>query len=288
MKTIDAVVIDIGSNSVRLMTLADGFPLYKALATTRLGEGLAHSDYLKAEAIERTARAVETFVSSAKEKGAKKIFAYATAAVRFAKNGKDFCLRVKELSGVNVEVLSGEEEARLGVLGALGESDGALVDLGGASTEIAVQKSGQVVYEKSVNIGVVRLFDLCGREKERLEKTARDAVELFGNPPCESLVAIGGTATTLAARERKLTAYDPVAVTGVKISRDRMRALAEELLALPVSEIENEVIPKKRAEVLGGGAMLLAVLMERFSIPELTVLDGDNLEGFAKSRGLMK
>ena len=87
-------VIDIGSNSVRLMFMADGKVLYKGLITTRLGEGLAATSLLNASAIERSARAVETFYNKACEEGAEEIFAFATAAVRSAKNGCDFTDRV--------------------------------------------------------------------------------------------------------------------------------------------------------------------------------------------------
>ena len=90
-------VIDIGSNSVRLMFVADGKVLYKRLSTTSLGEGLASSSYLKTEAIERSALAVKEFFEAAKLEGAEKVFAFATAAVRSAVNGKDFVSRVKEL-----------------------------------------------------------------------------------------------------------------------------------------------------------------------------------------------
>ena len=108
-------VIDIGSNSVRLMFVANGKVLYKRLNTTRLGEGLASSSILKTEAIERTASAVATFYQVAKEEGAKSIYAFATAAVRTAENGGEFIERVKNLCGLIVDVVAGEKEAELGI-----------------------------------------------------------------------------------------------------------------------------------------------------------------------------
>ena len=161
---IDYAIIDIGSNSVRLMTMADGKVFYKVLITTRLGEGLASSNLLKAESIERTARAVETLQKKAKDEGAKNVYAFATAAVRSAKNCKDFVQRVDELCALKVDVVSGEMEAELGAKGAVGKRDGALIDIGGASTELIVQKAGAIVYKKSIDVGAVRLKDLCGRD----------------------------------------------------------------------------------------------------------------------------
>ena len=116
-------VIDIGSNSVRLMLVADGKVLYKTLNTTRLGEGIASSPFLKDEAISRTASAVADFFSRAKREGAVDVYAFATAAVRSAENGSAFIDRVKELCELDVEIISGEEEAEIGILGALGEKE---------------------------------------------------------------------------------------------------------------------------------------------------------------------
>ena len=159
-------VIDVGSNSVRLMLVADGKVLYKRLNTTRLGEGLAQAPFLKAEAIERSAIAIAQFYGQAKEDGAEEVFVFATAATRTAQNKEVFLNRVKELCGLTVDVIAGEEEAEIGMLGAIGNSDGAIIDIGGASTEIVVKKEGAVLYKKSIDIGVVRLKDACGRDRK--------------------------------------------------------------------------------------------------------------------------
>jgi exopolyphosphatase/guanosine-5'-triphosphate,3'-diphosphate pyrophosphatase len=102
-------VIDIGSNSVRLMFVADGKVLYKALNTTRLGEGLAEYPRLKPEALERTAQAVAEFYARAINEGAESVLSFATAAARTAENGQEFVDRVQALCGLRVEIISGEE-----------------------------------------------------------------------------------------------------------------------------------------------------------------------------------
>ena len=137
-------VIDIGSNSVRLMTIANGKVLYKTIKTTRLGEGLAFSSHLKEVAIERTILAIEEFTVRAESEGVKNIYAYATAAVRSAENGKEFVTQVKKRCDVVVEIISGAEEAQIGILGAIGKNDGAIIDIGGASTELIEQRNGGV------------------------------------------------------------------------------------------------------------------------------------------------
>ncbi len=282
-------VIDIGSNSVRLMMMADGKVLYKTLNTTRLGEGIASSPFLKDEAISRTASAVADFLSRARREGAADVYAFATAAVRSAENGTAFIGRVKELCGLDVEVISGEEEAEIGILGALGEKDGGIIDVGGASTEIIIRAGGAVIYKKSVNIGVVRLKDLCGAERDRLKAAAEKAVKEYGQvPEGISMYAIGGTATTLAALTLDMRDYIPSKITGTVIGREQMRTLADRLTGMTTAEIALlPGVQPKRADVLGGGAVLFSVIMDKLNFPEIIVSDSDNLEGYAKKRGLM-
>ena len=280
-------VIDIGSNSVRLMCVANGKVLYKRLNTTRLGEGLAQSTMLKAEAIERSAQAVAEFFRQAVEEQAEQVLAFATAAVRTAENGMQFVSRVRELCGLEVEVVSGETEAEIGILGALGDQDGAVVDIGGASTEIVVKQNGEYTYKKSVNIGVVRLRDQCGLQKEKLLQVCKERVKEFGFVPKTATYAIGGSATAIAAFCLGLKEYDAQKVTGAKITKAQMQAVADKLLSLTPEEIySSSCMPKGRADVIAGGAVLFSVIMEELDIPELIISDRDNLEGYAISKGL--
>ena len=282
-------VIDVGSNSVRLMFVADGKVLYKALNTTRLGEGLASSSVLKEEAIIRSVNAVVDFYDRAIAEGAEKVYAFATAAVRSATNGQAFVDGVFALRPLRVEVISGEEEAEIGILGALGNSDGGVIDVGGASTEIVIKEQGELIFKKSVNIGVVRLKDKCGRAQDALTQTAREAAKEYdGLPAVTNLYAIGGTATTLAALALGLQTYDSQKVTGAVLTAQAMQGMADKLSAMSVEEIAVlPCMPKGRADVLSGGAVLLATLMQELGVQTLTASDRDNLEGYAVKRGLL-
>ena len=282
-------VIDIGSNSVRLMFVADGKVLYKALNTTRLGEGLADKPVLKTEAIERSATAVSTFYNRAIAEGAEEVFAFATAAVRTAENRQEFLFKVKSLCGLDIEVISGEEEAEIGILGALGNRDGGVIDIGGASTEIVVKKDGILSYKKSVNIGVVRLKDMCGRDRDALERVARAAAKEYGEiPHNKEIYGIGGTATTIAAQALGLQTYDSNKITGSMITAAQMQQLANRFLLMSVEEIAAlPCMPNGRADVLTGGVVLFAVLMKELGFEKLIVSDRDNLEGYAIKKGLM-
>ncbi len=281
-------VIDIGSNSVRLMFVADGKVLYKVVNTTRLGEGIAQTPVLKTEAIERSAQAVAAFYRQAKGEGAEGVFAFATAAVRTAENGAAFVARVRELCGLAVEVISGESEAELGITGALGNADGAVLDIGGASTELVVRRVGEVIYKRSVDVGVVRLKDRCGRSEIALREAAERAAKDFGEVPENMrLHVIGGTATTIAAQILRLAKYDSEKITGAEIRLDTLREKTQEWLAMPVERLAAlPCMPSGRADVFVGGAMLLTVLLERFGLQACVACDRDNLEGYAVKRGL--
>lgn len=283
-------VIDIGSNSVRLMFVADGKVLYKAINTTRLGEGLAQTCRLKTEAIERSALAVQQFLNRAIAEGAETVVAFATAAVRSAENGSAFVQRVKELCGLTVEVIAGETEAEIGILGALGAQDGAVLDIGGASTELVIKEHGELRYKKSINIGVVRLKDKCGKDQNLLYSMSQAAVEEFGQVSLSTcLRAIGGTATTIAAQVLELPQYDSAKITGAVIPLKKLEEKTQAWLTMPVEEIEKlPCMPKGRADVLAGGALLLITIMKKLGLQSFVASDRDNLEGYAIKLGLME
>ena len=275
--------IDIGSNSVRLACIADGKTLYKRLETTRLGEGLSKTGELSAVAIERSAKAVSGFADFAKREGADKLYAFATAAVRSAKNGETFVERVKKLCGVDVEVLSGEKEAECGILGALQGGDGGIIDVGGASTEVTVQCGGKTLYSKSLDLGAVKLFDIAGRDKTKLEKAIAEKINDYGDFSANSftMYAIGGTATTLASGKHGLKVYDPAITHGTVLTQNEINELAEKLLSLTVEEVRAlDGMEPRRADVIGGGCLMLYRVMQKFGIKQITVSESDNLEGF--------
>lgn len=275
-------VIDVGSNSVRLLIWSDGKTLYKGINTTRLGEGLALSGKLSKSAMERTCLAVRDFRTAALQSGAESVYCFATAAVRSATNGGEFVKRVKAQTGVEVDVISGEEEAAIGLYGALGDADGGIIDIGGGSTELTLRAGGAVAYSKSLNIGAVRLFDLCGRDRNALEEFIAKKTEEYGRVNCNVPVyGVGGTATSLAALAQNMREYDPNRVQGYKLTTVRLKEILEKVFSIsPESLAETSCLPLKRAEIIGGGGLLLLRLMEYLGLNEITVSEQDNLEGY--------
>ncbi|MDE6597616.1 MAG: hypothetical protein K2K60_03145 [Clostridia bacterium] len=275
-------VIDVGSNSVRLAMLADGKTLYKRISTTRLGEGLASSGVMTDAAISRTAAAIADFKEKALKEGAERVFVFATAAVRSASNRDKFLSRVKEVACIDVDVISGDEEAKCGLLGALKGGDGGIIDVGGASTEVTVQQDGKCLYSKSVNIGTVRLFDLAGRDRQKLEKVIAEKLAEYGNFNAANfkMCAIGGTGSRLASIKHNLKEYRPEITDGTKITVDEMTELYERLLTMPVEEIRATTICSQSADIVGGGCLLMCRVMQKFNVSEIYVSESDNLEGY--------
>ena len=142
-------VIDVGSNSVRALVLADGKFLYKDLITTRLGEGLAKTGEIAPAAANRTIDAISFFAKKIDGFSPSAVYAFATEAVRSGKNGEAFRQSVLVKTGVSLDVLSGEEEGEIGLLGALDGKDGGIIDIGGASTEISAAKKGKMLFAQS-------------------------------------------------------------------------------------------------------------------------------------------
>ncbi len=279
-------VIDIGSNSVRAILYSDGKILYKNIAMTRLGEGLASTGSISEVALDRSVEAIKDFTYRLISIGAEEILSFATEAVRSASNGNDFVRAVKNAVGLNVDVVSGDEEGELGLLGALNGKDGGVIDIGGASAEIVVASKGKRVYSHSLPLGAVRLHDCCQEDEQKLEELISKKLEEYGKvPQYVDYYAIGGTATTLGFLDTGLEKYDANAVDGRVLTIEKLNELYLKLRSLTVQErVEKLHLNSKRAEIIVGGAYLLKRILERFGLPQVTVSEGDNLLGYIKKK----
>lgn len=281
-------VIDIGSNSVRLMLWADGKALYKRLETTRLGAGL-ESGVLSEQSMERSISAISKFRREAQQVGADMVCAFATAAVRTAKNGGAFCEEIERACGLKVDVVSGDNEALLGLYGALGESDGGMIDIGGASTEICFRKAGKIVFSKSLEVGAVRLYDSCHDDRANLDEMIDSAMKPIDGIIAENakLYAVGGTASALAQIKLESNVYDPELVQNLALPQKWIAETADKLLGMTVGErLSVAGMQQPRADILAGGAYLLGKILQKLSCAEILFSDCDNLEGYLIYKGL--
>lgn len=276
-------VIDIGSNSVRLMTVTKTGKT-KKLSTTRLGEGLYRSGVIGKEPLTRTVSAVVDFYNEAKNLNIPTVYAFATAAVRNAENGRDFVKAVKEKIPLDVEVVSGEDEAGLAFLGALYGKRGGVIDVGGASSEAVYTFDGlKPCYEKSMPVGAVKLRDGFLGDYDSADRFLSEQVKIYGDVKGfdGNFYAVGGTATSLAAIDLRLKVYDSLKTDGRVIKTARIKEIFDELKTMSSEEIANKyAVDKKRAEIIAHGALIVLNIAKYFNLSEITVSESDNLEGY--------
>lgn len=276
-------VIDIGSNSVRLMTDDGKAVNRKTLASTTLADGLALTGYLSDEAMDRTAAAIRTFVAEARRRGADNIYVFGTEAMRAAKNGKAFKARLEEENGLTVDVISGETEARLGLMGAAGDIAGeaTVVDIGGASVEIVRGNADRITYAKSAPLGMVRLIDLVGSEKNAIERFVERELPVFGIVSgTDDAIAIGGTATSLASMDLRQTVYNPDEIHGHILTLASLSRLRDEIFSTLDLISRFPTLTPNRARVIGHGAIMLLSIVEYLGLEQIAVSEHDNMEGY--------
>ncbi|HOB89535.1 MAG: Ppx/GppA phosphatase family protein [Bacillota bacterium] len=287
-------VIDIGTNSIKLYVAElgpDG-----SLATVidknniaRLGEGMDEERTLQQEAIRRNAEAVAEFADLAKSNGAGEIVAVGTMALRTAKNAKDFIDAVRDLSGIEVRVIPGEEEAEfayLAVLSGIGASVErlAVCDVGGGSTEFIFGGQAGIDRRFSINLGAVKVSADYLSSDPPSSKEVEDAISYVldvlkengvnDNMPVDKLVGIGGTITSMGAVKFKMEKYDPDVIQGSILTRDDVDRLIALFRSVPLDERRNIVgLQPKRAEVIIGGACIVRGIMESLGTDELTMSD---------------
>ena len=273
-------VIDVGSNSVRLLTQYETHK-EKSVIITRLAEGFKNG-YLLEQSMERTANAVKELVHKSVLNGSNSLFAFATAAVRNSVNGSDFVNLVKAKAGVEIKVVSGELEAELAGIGALRGESGLVVDIGGASTEIIIKDNGKTQYLVSYPVGAVNLREKglnIGETLDYLSSLIKGVkIAVKGDS-----VAIGGTSLTLTAMSLGLTEYNRDKTHGTFLSKGTVYKLIEELNFLTPSQIiEKYPFAKGRENYILGGSAILYSVLNVFNLEGVYASENDNLEGYLK------
>ncbi len=273
-------VIDVGSNSVRLM-IADGIFNNKNLIITRLGSGFLNDGSLSAESMLLTVNAIKELKTLAENKGVKTFFAFATAAVRKAKNQKQFTALVKDVCGLELDVVSGDLEAELAVKGALKREKGVVIDIGGASSEIAFSNGEKILLKNSYNVGAVTLFSAFKRLEKSIDEYLDKTILKNGDIDAKLVKAVGGTATSLAVISLGLKKYNPSIVNGHYISKENLIKIKDYLYSVsPEVLAKTYAVESKRAEVIAGGASILLKLLTVYDLEGVTVSESDNLEGY--------
>jgi exopolyphosphatase / guanosine-5'-triphosphate,3'-diphosphate pyrophosphatase len=295
--------IDCGTNSIRLLiadiTGGNFKEVLRTMEIVRLGQGVDQNKSFHPDAIARTLSAVEKFAQLIASKGVEKIRFCATSATRDASNRDLFTNGVKKILGVEVEVIPGEQEATLSFIGAtkeLSQSDGPflVVDIGGGSTEF-VFGSEKVEFAKSVNIGCVRMserhLNLQPPTMAQIAEAITDidlaitqAAKVVPISQAKSLVAVAGTATTVAAAALKLAEYDRYLIHLSRISAPSVHQVAAMFQSMNKDQIAAlGYMHPGRVDVITAGALVLSRIMAATGASEFIASESDILDGIAWS-----
>ncbi len=303
--------IDCGTNSTRLLVAERGpdgalVTRTRRMAITRLGQGVDATGRLDPEAIERTLTVLTDYRSDIDTHGVGAVRATATSAARDASNRDDFFGPARSVLGVDLELLSGTEEAALSFAGAtaeLADRPGRylVVDIGGGSTEFAagtVHDDGhvRVAGAVSVDVGCVRVTERflhsdpptpteLAAARAHCDDVVADALDrVTGGRTAEQLVGLAGTVSTLAAVDLGLDRYDRDRVHHHVLTADRIGRLTDELLALPAAARRSVPgMEPGRIEVIAGGLVVLASVCAATGHDRVLVSEADILDGLADS-----
>jgi exopolyphosphatase / guanosine-5'-triphosphate,3'-diphosphate pyrophosphatase len=301
--------VDCGTNSLRLL-LADIDPgragltdVVRRMEIVRLGQGVDQTGRLAPEALARTMAVLREYADIIARSGAQAARMVATSATRDADNAAEFVRLVKEVLGVAPEVLTGDEEAVLSFTGATAELAAGpdpgpflVADIGGGSTEFVIGEAGvRPAYTISVNVGCVRMTERhlhgdppAGQEVGAAVADIDAALDTVAAAvparDARTLIGLAGSVTTVAAIAMGLPGYDAARIHHARVAAADVHAVTRGLLAQTRAErAALGVMHPGRADVIGGGALVLDRLMQRFGFTEVLVSEHDILDGMAWS-----
>ncbi len=300
-RTMRLAGVDIGTLTCRLLVadLPPGGKLIEVRSERRilrLGEGVDQTKQLTVAAMDRVLQCLKKWRELIDAAYVDAIAVVATSAVRDAGNRNEFLDRVKREAGFEVELISGEEEARRTMLGIrsglpLGVTDVLALDIGGGSTEFILDRPGQNPVVRSIDIGVVRLCErllhhdpLTDEEihqaREWVAKETKTAVAGMGNYQTAPFVGTAGTVTSLAAMAQKLPTYEPARIHNYQLQLDTIRVLEQTLLSRKKADrVGLPGLGKGREEVIAAGAIIIRTVMETLGMSSVLVSDLGLREG---------
>jgi exopolyphosphatase/guanosine-5'-triphosphate,3'-diphosphate pyrophosphatase len=304
--------IDLGTNNCRLLIARpsdSGFTVIDAFSRiVRLGEGLSHSGKLSEDAMDRAVAALAVCAEKLKRRNVSLSRSVATEACRRATNGREFAERVREETGIVLDIIEPAEEARLAVLGCHkllepGDGPALIFDIGGGSTELVLidqpQGTPQIRAWWSAPWGVVSLTESEGKDAlegadrlkayKRMRERARRAFANFATMLPETkdgirLLGTSGTVTTLASVHLALPSYDRRAVDGLHVPIEAMQKISSMIASMDYEERSGlPCIGTERADLVVAGCAILEAIMEIWPAKNLGVADRGIREGILRS-----
>ena len=304
--------VDLGTNNCRLLIArptGDSFTIIDAFSRiVRLGEGLGTSGKLSKDAMDRSVSALGVCADKLRRRHVSIARSVATEACRRAVNGREFVERVREETGIVLEIIAPQEEARLAVLGCHkllepGDGPALIFDIGGGSTELVLVEPGEdaprIVAWWSAPWGVVSLTESEGRAAiegddrlaayARMKARATDSFSRFAqllpsNAPGIRLLGTSGTVTTLASVHLALPSYDRRAVDGLHVPIGDMRRISTMIAELDFGGRSNlPCIGAERADLVVAGCAILEAILDIWPAENLGVADRGIREGILRS-----
>lgn len=282
--------IDIGTNTV-LMVIAEisDNGKYKIIRqeyeVARLGEGVDNNKFINDNAVLRAEKIFIRFREICDEYGTNKIVACGTSALRDAQNRAEVVKRISDASGINIEIISGDEEAYLSYLGAV-DSDGTnmLIDIGGGSTEFIIGRGDSILFKKSLDIGAVRMTErfftsqppkyneinnMTNYIKEYILSEILNSIDLS---IVNNFYADAGTATTIATTANNLKDYEVDKIDGYILKKSTL----DNVFDLYSKSNSMDIVSKygvhpRRADLISAGTLILKTSFELFDIKEVTI-----------------
>lgn len=294
-------MIDIGTNSMRLL-IAD----YKNnkiqnrkkyINTTRIGQGVDKEGYITKNTIERNLKALKEFSDKCNEENCQKVYCMGTSALRDSKNGQDFVREAKKLTGIDVNIICGEEESSLGFIGVLQgiqkdkNEDILVIDIGGGSTEFIVGNEKGIKFCKSENVGALRMTerfittDPISNEEFNamvafIEKTISTTINKLKTINISKIIGIGGTITSLSAMNQKLEIYSMEKIHNSVVTKKDLEKILQNLKIMTLNDKKTlKGLQPKRADIITTGVKILHIVMEKLEFDKIMISEYDNLEG---------
>lgn len=287
--------IDIGTNTILMLIAdfaADGTitAVRDEQVIARLGKGVDAYRRITAETFSRVLGILQKYKSTAESNHVDKIIACGTSALRDASNSGEFIQNVKDTLGVEITVLSGQEEAELTYRGAVSEflrpgleRSYAVLDIGGGSTELTIGRQDAVIRKSSLDIGCVRLTERILKSSppnalaitQALSEVRSWVSTLPQLLPTTRLIGVAGTVTTLAAISLKLQTYDPAHVSGHFLPIEVVMRTFDQLKTKTIGEMLRSFpqIQLGRADIILAGVLILMETLKRFNVKGITVSD---------------
>jgi exopolyphosphatase/guanosine-5'-triphosphate,3'-diphosphate pyrophosphatase len=293
--------VDIGTLTCRLLIadLPSGSTIKELRSDRlilRLGEGVDQTKQLTPAAMDRVIRCLSEWREIIDRYHVDAVTAVATSAVRDAVNSQEFLDRIKHEAGLEVELITGDEEARrtmLGIRSGLppGVTDILALDIGGGSTEFILDRPGKKPIVRSIDIGVVRLCERIlqhdppiaeeiQQARDWIVRETQTVVDDMGNYQTATFVGTAGTITTLAAMAQKLPTYEPARIHNYTLELDTIRELEQTVLSR--KKLDRAGLPgleAGREEVIAAGAIMIRTVMERLNRASVLVSDLGLREG---------